>query len=250
MTQESPIKAALESAVLVAEPPAPDVKAAVFRQAGRIRFRQRLAAGVSALATVGVVSAVALSLANGGGGQGSEPLLMPAGDPPSATATPGSTPVPGLKDGAAILAALHSLVPQGITVTDKDSQDGYGHVLLTEPGGQTTLKVNVAANYPEPSLKPDFFHCDAQSEGPGVTCEQVTLSEGSLMVIRQGPTGDLPPAPGVVSWTVAVLLHGGLRVVVTEFNAVQVKAGPATRPEPVLTVKDLKALALDKVWLG
>jgi hypothetical protein len=249
MTQESPIRAALEAAVMVAEPPPPDVKEAVFRKAGRIQFRQRLTAGAAGIALAAVVSVTVVALASSGQGNGNAPTLMPAGPSPSAVATspPG---VPGLRDGAAILAALHALVPPGITVADQDSQDGYGHVLLTDSGGQTTLKVNVAANYPEPVTKPDFFHCDALNQKPGRTCEEVTLSEGSLMVIAKGPTGDLPEAPGVVAWTVAVLRHGGLRVVVTATNAVNVKGGPATRAEPVLDEKALKALALDDVWLG
>ncbi len=246
MTHNNPIREALRTAALTGEPPAGQVTQAVLREAGRLRFRQRVLAAAAGVATVGVLSAGALAMA--GGGQGTP--LPPAAQPPATSAAVTSS-AQGFVDGMKILQALSGLLPQGVQTGDAQTETGYARVVLIDEVGQSLLEINVQPNFAADAKggKPDLYRCP-EINRPAYVCEQGELSEGVPFAVVQGPTGDQPPTSGVVRRTVAVLQPGRLRVVVSVYNAVDVKHGQPTRAEPALTVAQLKQIAAHPVWRG
>ncbi|MGW5852537.1 hypothetical protein ACWFQ8_32210 [Streptomyces sp. NPDC055254] len=76
--------------------------------------------------------------------------------------------------------------------------------------------------------------------GPGVT----TADDGTMVKVTQKSADH---GAGVVEWTVETLRSNGLRVEATAYNTGE-QLGTATRPEPALTVAQLKEIALAPRW--
>nr|BFE73736.1 hypothetical protein GCM10020092_070370 [Actinoplanes digitatis] len=76
----------------------------------------------------------------------------------------------------------------------------------------------------------DRYDCAKRTDPDGTECT-ATSTGGVRIVSIDGPAEEPSPA-GVVRRQVDVLGPDGLRVVVTAWNAVEVKDGPATRSAP------------------
>lgn len=154
---------------------------------------------------------------------------LPAASPERrVSAPPSSVPDAG--------GVLQSLLPKtGITVVTKGGEGEYSYVVLDDGKGKSLVEVNVQAKMGD--LLKDHM------AGPGST----TLADGTLVMAEQ-KAGEKGGA-GVVWWTVDTLRPDGRRVVVSAFNTGN-QNKPATRDKPVLTMEQLKAIALDPKWLG
>ncbi|MBT2403441.1 MULTISPECIES: hypothetical protein [unclassified Streptomyces] len=154
---------------------------------------------------------------------------LPAASPErQAAAPPASVP-----DASGVLQSL--LPKSGNTVVTKGGEGDYGYAVLDDGKGKSLIQVNVQANMGD--------LLQGHMSGSGST----TLPDGTLVKLEQKP-GEKGGA-NVVWWTVDTLRPDGRRVVVSAFNTGN-QNKPATREKPILTMEQLKAIALDPKWLG
>lgn len=107
--------------------------------------------------------------------------------------------------------------------------------MLDDGKGASLVQVNVQEDMGE-ALKD-------RMEGEGV----VVLPDGTRVLAEQksGEKG----GSGVVWWTIDTLRPDGRRVVVSAFNTGD-QSKAATRAKPILTMEQIKAIALDPKWFG
>ncbi|MCX4628445.1 hypothetical protein [Streptomyces sp. NBC_01443] len=152
---------------------------------------------------------------------------LPAAEPDAAAGPTATAPGAG--------AVLESLLPKtGITVDSKGGEAEYGYAVLDDGKGKSLVQVNVQAGMGD-ALRGHF--------GAGA----VTLPDGTRVKseARDGEKG----GANVVWWTVDTLRPDGRRVVVSAFNTGN-QNKPATRDKPILTMEQLKQIALDPKWFG
>ncbi|MEU0396794.1 hypothetical protein ABZ208_29200 [Streptomyces sp. NPDC006208] len=129
---------------------------------------------------------------------------------------------------------LASLLPEGMKVTDKGGDSGYGFVVVDDGKGKSFIQVNVQSG---------------MSDVPGHWTGSVTTEpDGTRVMEEQQTDPDQKGGAGTVGWTVDTVRADGFRVVVMAFNAPG-QGQDASRPEPALTMAQLRKLALDKSWL-
>ncbi|MFD5549757.1 hypothetical protein ACWC98_18230 [Streptomyces goshikiensis] len=159
------------------------------------------------------------------------PLWHPAlGDLPAAPAEgPAPDPV-----GADARAVLESLVPKsGITVASKGGGGDYAYLVLDDGKGASLVQVNVQ----------EQMGAVLGGHMSGAT----TLPDGTKVLETKQP-GE-KGGKGVLWWSADTLRPDGRRVVVSAFNTGN-QSKPATRKEPVLTMEQLRTIALDPKWFG
>ncbi|WP_435057442.1 hypothetical protein [Streptomyces sp. bgisy060] len=160
------------------------------------------------------------------------PLLERIPGLPTKPGTGGSRPTTA-PDQAAVQAVLRSLLPKDVTVTHSAGEDGHGYVVVDDGKGKSLVGVDV---------QPSAGEADAGLfTGDGV----VILPDGTRAKYAQQP-GE-KGGEGVVWWNVDTLSPEGFRVVVSAYNS-GAPYEAATRPEPALSMEQLKALALSPKW--
>ncbi|MFF4170086.1 hypothetical protein [Streptomyces sp. NPDC001744] len=162
------------------------------------------------------------------------PLLAKLPALPRRKPAPDEHREPAGPDAAATRAILRSLLPRDVRVKDQGGQDGYAYVVVDDGRGRSFVQINVQSH-----MEDVAGHLSADGD---VT----TLPDGRMVGVTRG-AGEKGGA-GVVQWTVDTLTPGGFRVVVSAFNA-GAQHEAATRAEPALSVKELKAVALSPKWL-
>lgn len=126
---------------------------------------------------------------------------------------------------------LLALLPKGLKVTDKSSDDGdFAYAVVDDGKGRSMVQVNV---------QPDML--DSAADLFGSSSE--TLPDGTRVAVKQGP-GDRGDQ---VMWTVDTMRADGKRVVISAFNA-GTQIEPATRATPALTIAQMRKMALDARW--
>ncbi|MFJ4713223.1 hypothetical protein [Streptomyces sp. NPDC088785] len=142
-------------------------------------------------------------------------------------------PAQGL-DRKSILRKLEALLPGRAKVTGRGGQDDQAAYVVVDDGkGAGLIQINV---------QPDMRDVADELFGSGAE----TRPDGTKVVTRKGH-GDDKGGRGIVEWTVDTIRPDGLRVVVSAFNS-GAQNKDATRPEPVLTIAELKAVALSGKW--
>ncbi|MFH8800195.1 hypothetical protein ACH4F6_11445 [Streptomyces sp. NPDC017936] len=135
--------------------------------------------------------------------------------------------------GRRILAVLTDSLPDGLEVVSSDHQETeFAYAVVDDGEGRSYVQVNMQHDM-----------SDAAAELYGSDAE--TLPDGTRVTTRQGP-GE-KGGEGVVMWTVDTMRADGRRVVVSAFNSGSQTAA-ATRPEPALTVAQLREIALSPQW--
>jgi hypothetical protein len=143
------------------------------------------------------------------------------------TAQPAATPT------VPVAPTLKSLLPKGLAVSeDSGAEPGFGYLVLDDGKGRSLVQVNVQTGMAD--VADDLF-------GSGAT----TLPDGTKVAVHQGP-GEKGGA-GVVMWTVDTLRTDGSRVVISAFNS-GAQDTAATRKAPVLTIGQLRKIALSPKW--
>lgn len=131
---------------------------------------------------------------------------------------------------------LESLLPKtGLTVTGRGGSGDYAYVVLDDGKGASLVQVNA---------QKDMGSALAARFGAG---NVTTLPDGTKVVAEEQP-GEKGGA-NVVMWTVDTLRPDGRRISISAFNTGS-QNKPATRKEPVLTMEQLKQMALDPKWVG
>lgn len=161
------------------------------------------------------------------------PLLRQLTKDPKAEAVQEAHQPPAQPVGAVVQTTLRSLLPKGLTVADKGGDGEYAFVVVDDGKGKSLVEINVQTNMGD--VAGDLF-------GSG---NVTTLPDGRKVKLTQQP-GEKGGA-GVVWWNVDTMTPEGFRVVVSAFNA-GTQREAATRPEPALTMEQLKTIALSPKW--
>ncbi|MFE7166736.1 hypothetical protein [Streptomyces sp. NPDC057616] len=157
-----------------------------------------------------------------------------AGDPKKPTARPTARPTVSEPVAAVPVApTLTSLLPKGVSVSENSGDDsGFGYVVADDGKGKSLIQANVQGGMGD--VAGDLFGSGAE-----------TLPDGTRVAVHQGP-GEKGGA-GVVMWTVDTLRTDGTRVVVSAFNS-GAQDTAATRKTPVVTIAQLRQIALSPKW--
>ncbi|MGY0017691.1 hypothetical protein ACVHNB_01725 [Streptomyces sp. YJ-C3] len=159
------------------------------------------------------------------------PVMRALGEAPS---EPLEQPPAQGTDKAAMLKKLKALLPHRVRVTAEGGQgDGYAYVVVDDGKGETLVQINVQSGMDD--VRGDLFGSDAE-----------TLPDGTQVATHQG-AGDDKGGTGIVMWTADAMDTDGFRVVVSAFNSGS-QSTAATRPEPALTMAELKRLVLSEAW--
>lgn len=165
--------------------------------------------------------------------------------PPPPIASQPSSPAGGshgatTMPSAAIISTLHSLLPQGLTMSVADQGTaGYLGTTVDDGRGKGVLEVNA-----------DFFDpkdTNSAKSGGNIFAGASVLPDGSKVIVRQEASEH--GGAGAVYWTVQVLHPDGRRIVVGELNAASYSTAK-DRTAPVLTIEQLKALAENPLWVA
>ncbi len=282
--QDNDVRTVLGLAV-ADEPPCAAGPEQVFQQAGRMRNRQWLTVSLSGVGAVAVVLAVALAVGTGGHpGQASSTPGLQAGAPgvPSPSPSREVVQVP-----AEVLSTLESLLPAGLTFSAQDSQQGYAGLVATDSAGKVRIEINVQPDFGKtdrPSSpaasgstdKPatpgggaaidsvpgpgesqsahaagkasDPSSCSAWGTPMEGTCVDQQLPDGNRLLTVDGP--NLENTEGaVLERVVQIITPDGLRIVLVQWNATDVKHGAATRPNLLLSLDQMKAIVNSPAWV-
>ncbi|MEU3480148.1 hypothetical protein ACI2LO_09650 [Streptomyces sp. NPDC033754] len=161
------------------------------------------------------------------------PLLGKLPKDPKSDAVQGAPQAPAEPAGAAVRTTLRSLLPKGLTVTDKGGDGEYGFAVVDDGKGKSLVEINV---------QPDMSNVAGDLFGSG---DVTVLPDGRKVKVTQEAAEK--GGSGVVSWTVDTMTPEGFRVVVFTRNSGGYRQA-ATRAEPALTVAQLKAIALSLRW--
>ncbi|MEU9664833.1 hypothetical protein AB0E25_04470 [Streptomyces bobili] len=145
----------------------------------------------------------------------------------------GSTAGATSYEGRRVLAILTKSLPDGVKVVSSDNEETeFAYAVVNDGKGQSYVQVN---------LQHDMTDAAGALYGSGAE----TLPDGTRVATRQGP-GE-KGGEGVVMWTVDTMRTNGMRVVISAFNSGSQSAA-ATRPEPALTIAQLRKIALSPQW--
>jgi hypothetical protein len=223
----------------------------IFQRAGSIQRRRRVATGLAGLATLGVLTAGGLAVADHLGSSGDTRIATLPAAPGSAAPTPGA----GARSPAAILSTLRALLPAGSHISSPESAKGFARLVLTDRQGRSSVEVNVQPGYQhqadEAAAKghpgPDLYDCAARAVPAGAHCTATTLPDQTRVVTVEGRAGERG-APAVTMRQVDVLTPADVRVVISVWNAVDVTHGPVTRPTPGLSTTQVETMATSDQW--
>ena len=152
-------------------------------------------------------------------------------------AIPGEAPSPEPEETVSsrnVTAVLTGLLPKGVKVVTPGQVEGteFGYVVVDDGHGKSLVQVNVQSNMGDMASTEAFSGAE-------------TLGDGTLVAERK--SGGDKGVTGQAMWTVDTLRTDGSRVVISAFNAGTQHEAP-TRQTPALSMKQLRAIALDPTW--
>ncbi|MET9290688.1 hypothetical protein [Streptomyces sp. NPDC003077] len=142
---------------------------------------------------------------------------------------------PGASDRDTVSNTLAALLPAGLKVSDKGGQEEYGFVVADDGKGKSFVQINVQSGMGDVTK-----HFD-----PAKTRK---LPDGTTVMRDRQANPDGKGGARAVGWTVDTVRPDGFRVVLMAFNAPG-QGQNASRAEPVLTMDQMQAIALDEKWL-
>ncbi|MET8546916.1 hypothetical protein ABZW03_40860, partial [Kitasatospora sp. NPDC004799] len=173
---------------------------------------------------------------------------------PAAAPTAAPSPAPTVITGDEVLAAFRALLPKGEITEAKgrgtdDKQLGgtfAGADLVLDDGqGRSLVQIGIQKHRPA-QVRPQS--CPTDPERSRIdSCAVTTLPDGSRLLLVQGheyPDG----RADTKEWHAALSGPDGREITVSEWNAPQEKGAPDSRPNPPLTLDQLKAIVTDASW--
>ncbi|MFD0317008.1 hypothetical protein [Streptomyces flavalbus] len=211
----------------------------------RLRLRRRAAVlgGAASLTLVGVGGALVLP-GSGGGGDGASGA-SPAASAQRAAAT--DAPV----TAEAMLTTLRSLLPEG-DVSQERSGDGsqgsaFATVVFDDGQGGGAVAVSVDRLQPGGDDADQMTACPDKTAVAYDSCDSTELGDGSALMLMQGY--EYPDRRvDTKLWRADLVTPEGYHVSVNEWNAEAEKDAPVTRPEPPLTLAQLRTIATADAW--
>lgn len=224
---------------------------------GRRRLRRRRAGAVTgsvaALAVVGLGTSYAAGAFGGGsGGPDSGVATQPV-----ASATSGPAKKGGHGDGPQlskekVIEILQDLLPKG----EFSEQDGRGtadplgpaaHVVFDDKHGKAAIGVSIGALDPDGAAASEQLQCPDKVFVPYDSCTSKTLPDGSRLKLMRGY--EYPDKRvDTKLWSAFYVTAEGYTVDVNEWNAPAEKGESISRPQPPLSLAQLKALATSAKW--
>ncbi|MET9501069.1 hypothetical protein ABZY42_04915 [Streptomyces sp. NPDC006622] len=209
----------------------------------RLRRRAAIAGGAAGLALVGVGGALLVS-----SGEDDTPRHG------SVAATGSGTPDAVSADD--MVRTLTELLPRGkVTRGEARGTDGalppLAQVVFDDGEGPGSVSLVVDRVGGGESFDPASVvtPCpDTELPGAGLdSCVTQTLPDGSVVTLIQGY--EYPDRRAdTKAWSADLVTPAGQRVGVSEWNSAAEKGKPVSRPEPPLTIEQLKTLAAAKEW--
>ncbi|WP_316529227.1 hypothetical protein [Kitasatospora brasiliensis] len=229
---------------------------------GRRRWRRRSAAavvsGAAALALVGT-GAVYLTSVGGKDAGTVRAASAPAAGAASgvaAAATPTSvkSAAPAVVSGDEVLATFRALLPKGeITEatgrgTDSEEPDGFASASLVLDDGQGKSLIQLGVQKDHPKQAQQQLQCPSDLKASRIdACTLTALPDGSKLLLQQGHEYSDSRAD-TKEWFAILTGPDGRSISVHEWNAAKEKGAPDSRPNPPLTLDQLKAVVTDKSW--
>ncbi len=228
------------------------------RRGRRLVARRRAAViGGSALA----LAVIATTGAYTGGlledsGSGPRPELVAALPPtPSRGSGPAATPdVLGAGTGAVtgeqLLAAFRELLPDGkLTDTTARGTEELPHVsgVYDDGKGRAAVSLNLSRVDPNGSNARELTECGDKNLQEYDDCTTEQLADGSKVLLHQGY--EYPDRRvDTKLWRAVLVTPQGFLIQASEWNAAAEKGAPISRPNPPLSMAELKALAASDKW--
>ncbi|MBG0852839.1 hypothetical protein I2W78_13555 [Streptomyces spinoverrucosus] len=217
----------------------------------RLRRRAAVVGGAASIALVGVAGALVLPGNDSGkvtdaAGQRS----AGSGRTPSA---PASSIAPQALSAEDMIATLTRLLPEG-KVSGAEGWGGGGElpmpsVRLVFDDGKGGGAISVGLNRVEPGsqMAREAVTCPDKVYVPHDGCTTSRLSDGSMLMLFQGY--EYPDRRvDTKLWRAELVTPEGEQVSVSEWNAEAEKDAPITRPEPPLSLEQLKSIATAEEW--
>ncbi|MDH6223403.1 hypothetical protein [Streptomyces sp. MJP52] len=210
-----------------------------------LRRRAAVLAGAAAVACAGVGGALLLP---GDGGTDDRRSV--------AAATAGPSPAAGEDGGITareMIRTLRNLLPEGRISkergvgTDREPLMPYAQVVHDDGAGGGAIAVSLQRVEPGSREAREATTCPDRTFVPYDACRTTELADGSLLMIFQGYE-HTDRRTDTKWWAAELVTPEGRRVSVSEWNAEAQKDAPVTRPEPPLSVEELKELATAPVW--
>ncbi|CAM5689704.1 hypothetical protein [Streptomyces aurantiogriseus] len=153
--------------------------------------------------------------------------------PTPTTSQASAAPRPRAASGKVVERVLATSLPAGLKVVSRGHQETeYAYLVVDDGKGRTFVEVNVQPNMLDVAHQ---LYADAEA-----------LPDGTLVATQQQP--DEKGREGVVTWTVDTMRKDGKRVVISAYNSADLQSA-ASRPEPALTIAQLREIALSPTWL-
>ncbi|MFB8772456.1 hypothetical protein [Streptomyces broussonetiae] len=212
----------------------------------RLRLRRRAAVlgGAASLALVGAGGALVLP-----GGEGEASPAAGQRKVTTASATPAPTPVTADE----MVAILKSLLPAGETRQEHggggETGSAFASVVFDDGQGGGAVGVGLGRIEPGSTSAREMTTCPDKNFVPYDACDSSRLPDGSLLLLMKGY--EYPDRRvDTKLWQAQLITPEGQHVSVTEWNAEAEKDAPVTRPEPPLSLEQLKAVASADEWRG
>ncbi|MEV3856867.1 hypothetical protein AB0J38_21365 [Streptomyces sp. NPDC050095] len=231
-------------------------------QRGRRRLRRRRAGAVTGSVAALAIVGLGASYAAGAFGSDAKTLSGVAAKPSaSQSKTPGEKGKPGKKGAHGtgpqlskekVIAVLEGLLPKG-TVSEADGrgtadQLGPSARLVFDDGhGKSAIGVSVGAVDPDGSAASDQLKCPDKRFVPYDSCTMDRQPDGSALLLMRGY--EYPDKRvDTKLWHAFLMTPEGYTVDASEWNAAAEKDAPISRPEPALSIAQLKTLVTSDKW--
>ncbi|MFB7089420.1 hypothetical protein [Streptomyces sp. NPDC056296] len=220
------------------------------RSRGRRALTRRRAGvvggAVAGVALVGVGGALLLPQGKSDGPEVSA-AASGATSRPSASAT---KPAPPPVSGDTVLGELKKLLPEGKFSQEdaRGSGDGpYAYLVYDDGEGAAAMNVSFARLDPGSPQVRELTGCPDKTFTPYDDCSSTRLADGSLLRLLKGY--EYPDKRvDTKYWSADLVTTEGQHVSVGEWNAPAQKGAPVSRPEPPLSMEELKEVVTAEVW--
>ncbi|MFE8952249.1 hypothetical protein [Streptomyces althioticus] len=183
-----------------------------------------------------------------------DPRRTSAAAGPAATASPSAaSPSPAAAfTGDDILRSFKELLPQG-TYKEEQAQGAgslmppHAHVVFDDGKGAAALGLNLDHVEPGSEQARQRATCPDKALVKYDDCTTAKLPDGSRLALFQGYEYSDRRAD-TKRWYAELLTPKGHHVVLTEWNAPAEKGAPVSRPQPPLSVQQLKEVVTAAVW--
>ncbi|MET8895181.1 hypothetical protein [Streptomyces albogriseolus] len=229
---------------------------AVLVGGGRARGRRKqllrrtaVLGGAAGVALVGVGGALLLP------SDAHDPRRTSAAAGPAATASPSaaSPPPTAVFSGDDVLRSLKALLPKG-TFSEEEARGSdsfmpppYARVVFDDGKGAAALGLSLDRVEPGSEQARQGAQCPDKALVAYDDCTAAKLPDGSRLALFQGYEYADRRAE-TKRWYAELLTPRGHHVLLTEWNAPAEKDAPVSRPQPPLSVEQLKEVVTADVW--